>query len=143
MLELTCIINPQDADLKSEIFKTVITKIRPEWDFETTKFHTFQNGITNKMFGIWNEGSEDIKQAKDALVLRINGNGTETFIDREKEIDSWKILESSGAAPKLFCVFGNGLCMEFVRGSTLTLASIKDIEISGKIAKLMAKCHVL
>lgn len=143
MLTLTEIIDPQDSNLKTRIFKTVITQIRPEWAFEKTKFHTFQNGITNKMFGIWNEACDDVKQAKDALVLRINGNGTETFIDRKKEIDSWKILEASGAAPKLFCVFGNGLCMQFVKGSTLTLETIKDNEISTKIAKLMAKCHVL
>ena len=101
MLTLPEIINPQEPNLQQLIFETVINKIRPNWQFSTTKFHAFQDGITNKMYGIWREDCDCIKEAKDALVLRINGNGTENFIDRKKEIDSWKILENAGAAPNL------------------------------------------
>ena len=107
------------------------------------KFHIFVDGMTNKMFGIWNESCSDIKNSNNALVLRINGNGTEKFIDRENEIESWVALEKVKAAPKLHCLFENGLCMDFVKGKTLTVETIKSEQISTKIAGLMANCHSL
>ena len=144
MLTLDELIDPQAENLQNLLFQKIISKIRPSWELSTTKFHTFQDGITNKMYGIWHEENCDsIKNSKDGIVLRINGNGTENFIDRNKEIESWKILEDAGAAPKLFCVFGNGLCMQFVKGSTLTIDSIRDKTVSSKIAEHMAKCHSL
>ena len=99
--------------------------------------------MTNKMFGIWNESCSDIKNSNNALVLRINGNGTEKFIDRENEIESWVALEKVKAAPKLHCLFENGLCMDFVKGKTLTVETIQSEKISTKIAGLMANCHSL
>jgi len=99
--------------------------------------------MTNKMFGIWNESCSDINDSKNALVLRINGKGTDKFIDRENEIKSWVTLEKVKAAPKLHCLFENGLCMDFVKGKTLTVETIKSEQISTKIAGLMAKCHLL
>ena len=95
------------------------------------------------MFGIWNESCSDIKNSNNALVLRINGNGTEKFIDRENEIESWVALEKVKAAPKLHCLFENGLCMDFVKGKTLTVETIQSEQISTKIAGLMANCHSL
>ena len=120
-------IDLANADLKSEIITKIVSEIRPSW--KNVNFHTFSDGITNKMFGLWEDCAKMV-DSKDVLVVRINGNGTSSFIDRENELKSWSILEAANAAPKLYCLFENGLCMEYIKGKTLTTDSIKSEIVS-------------
>jgi len=57
---------------------------------------------------------------EDPVVLvRIYGQMTELFLDREKELEMFQVLHTHGCGPELFCSFSNGICYEFIRGVVL------------------------
>lgn len=82
---------------------------------------TFTDGITNKLIGCYVGGAME-----DVVLVRIYGNKTELFVDRDNEVKSFRVLQAHRCAPRLYCTFNNGLCYEFLEGTALEPEHIRN-----------------
>jgi len=112
--------------------------IKPSWNREQVALKVFDNGITNKMFGFYLKD-----KSEETVLIRINGSGTETFLDRSAEVESFHLLHEHNCAPELYCSFNNGLCYQFIPGDTLTTTTVCDPVISKLVIKEMVKMHCI
>ncbi|CAK8671283.1 unnamed protein product [Clavelina lepadiformis] len=132
--------------IKSEVFvdlenaldgaKGILKLVRPNWEESDIKTQVFSNGITNKMFGFHYKNNKG-----EIILVRVNGNGTEIFLDREEEVKSFSLLRQYGCAPSLYCVFNNGLCYEFIKGITLTCQTVRLPSVYKLLAGELARVH--
>ncbi|XP_061437200.1 ethanolamine kinase 1-like, partial [Lethenteron reissneri] len=84
----------------------------------------FTDGMTNKLVGCSRgDGSEDV------VLVRVYGNKSELFVDRDSELESFQVLQAYGCAPRLYCTFLNGFCYEFVHGHVLDTALVRQPDI--------------
>ncbi|XP_069763817.1 ethanolamine kinase 1 [Narcine bancroftii] len=96
----------------------------------------FTDGITNKLVGCYVSDS-----LEDVVLVRIYGNKTELFIDRENELKSFCVLYAHGCAPQLYCTFLNGLCYKFVEGTALDSEHVRNPSVFRLITRQLAKIH--
>ncbi|KAI7811570.1 hypothetical protein IRJ41_000727 [Triplophysa rosa] len=100
----------------------LLKKLRPQWKPEDVQIQAFTEGITNQLMGCY-VGS----LTEDAVVLvRVFGQMTEQFLDRDKEMKMFRVLHNHGCGPQLYCSFTNGICYEFVRGVVLDDMFLKE-----------------
>nr|XP_002130004.1 ethanolamine kinase 1 isoform X1 [Ciona intestinalis] len=133
VLKVNTIVDTENAT--DGAFK-ILKLVRPEWDIENITLKVFSNGITNKMFGFHHLENKD-----DTVLVRINGNGTEIFLDRKAEVENFEILHEHNCAPILYCIFNNGLAYQFIKGVTLTTESVRQETVFRLVGKEMAKMH--
>ena len=84
----------------------------------------------NSLYKCWPETVQETSQCDEAIVVRINGNITDSkLVDRPREIRNLKLLNSRGIANKLLATFGNGIVYVYVKGENLerTLSDWKVI----------------
>ena len=129
------------ADLSQEVISLVLT-IKPCWVGIALKTTFFADGISNKLLGCYH--GDKISTATGVLV-RINGKGTDKIIDRDNEIKAFNLLSAIKClnTAKLLAVFANGLCYEYLDGSTLDENTVRDPHIAKLIAFQMADMHFL
>ncbi|KAI5093937.1 ethanolamine kinase 1 isoform X1 [Silurus meridionalis] len=116
----------------------LIKALRPHWKPSEVKMKTFTDGITNKLIGCYVGGA-----LQDVVLVRIYGNKTELFVDRDNEVKSFRVLQAHRCAPRLYCTFNNGLCYEFLQGVALEPEHIRNPTIFRLIARQMAKYHAI
>lgn len=116
----------------------LIKELRPNWKPSEVKIKFFTDGITNKLLGCYVGGSME-----NVVLVRIYGNKTELFVDRENEVKSFRVLQAHRCAPQLYCTFNNGLCYEFLQGSALEPEHIRGMPMFRLIAKQLAKYHAI
>ncbi|KAJ8411143.1 hypothetical protein AAFF_G00171490 [Aldrovandia affinis] len=116
----------------------LIKELRPHWKPAEVKVKCFTDGITNKLIGCYVGGVTE-----EVVLVRIYGNKTELFVDRENEVKNFRVLQAHRCAPKLYCTFNNGLCYEFLQGSTLDIEHIQKPQILRLIAKQLARFHAI
>lgn len=58
---------------------------------------------------------------EDVVVVRVYGNRTELWIDREREMTAMVILHSRGCAAPIYCRFDNGIAYGFAPGVSIDL----------------------
>ncbi|XP_075191756.1 ethanolamine kinase 2 [Anomaloglossus baeobatrachus] len=117
---------------------SLIRELRPDWELQHVQTKLFTDGITNKLLACYVDPC-----MKDAVLVRIYGKRTELFVDREDEVTSFRLLQSHGCAPELYCTFQNGLCYEFMRGLALGPEHVRQPHILRLIALEMAKYHCI
>lgn len=116
----------------------LIRALRPYWKPTEVKMKTFTDGITNKLIGCYEGGV-----LEDVVLVRIYGNKTELFVDRDNEVKSFRVLQAHRCAPRLYCTFNNGLCYKFLEGVVLEPEHISNLGIFRLIARQMAKYHAI
>lgn len=117
----------------------LLKKLRPQWKPEDIQIKAFTEGITNQLMGCY-VGS----LTEDPVVLvRVFGQMTELFLDREKEKEMFRVLHKYGCGPRLYCSFTNGICYEFVRGVVLDDILLKRPSVYRLIAAEMGKIHAI
>uniref|UniRef100_A0A671QVN8 ethanolamine kinase n=1 Tax=Sinocyclocheilus anshuiensis TaxID=1608454 RepID=A0A671QVN8_9TELE len=126
-----------EHDYRAGALKLIKT-LRPHWKPSEVKMKTFTDGITNKLIGCYVGGS-----MQDMVLVRVYGNKTELFVDREFEVKSFRVLQAHRCAPRLYCTFNNGLCYEFLQGVALEPEHIRSPAIFRHIARQMAKYHAI
>lgn len=89
--------------------------IEPDIDSNDLEFIEFDQGISNKLVGCKKKGAP----TKDITLVRLYGNKTELFIDRQMELKTFKFLHSRGYGAPVFATFDNGLCYGFIEGDVL------------------------
>ncbi len=125
------------SSLSTDIFH-LIAPIRPNWSSSNTQLHQFTDGITNTIFGLF-----DNSDPSEALVIKIFGLKTEEFIDRNVELHILTILSEHKFAEPVLLRFNNGIIYKFVSGEICTRDDIRNMTIAPLIARQMAKLHSL
>ncbi|KAH9494952.1 Ethanolamine kinase 1 [Bulinus truncatus] len=115
--------------------KTLLKQIRPHWNLESLHFKVFTDGITNKLFGCYVDNLDDM------ILVRINGKGSEIIINREEELENFKVLSEAGCAPPIYCTFSNGMAYGFFPGVPLDECSVREPKIQSLIAQEMVRMH--
>lgn len=127
-------VNP---DSPFEDFKAhVLPLLVPGWIDKPLKCKVFSGGISNKLIGVYMEGN-----ANDMMLIRINGTGTEVFVQRDLEICAMVSLHKAGLIPPVHCQFSNGLCYGYQPGRIITLEEMSDVEMARRTAMCFAKFH--
>ena len=75
------------------------------------------------------------------MVIRMNGSGTDDFLDREKELEAYARLCAGNVCPPLIASFNNGLIMQMVSGSVFDKDTIKDQTLATITAHEIARMH--
>ncbi|XP_072886785.1 ethanolamine kinase 2 isoform X2 [Hemitrygon akajei] len=114
----------------------LVGRLRPHWDIRRVKTKLFTDGITNKLVGCYVGNSME-----DVVLVRVYGNKTELFVDRDNELKSFQVLHANGCAPKLYCTFQNGLCYEFMHGIALGPQHVREPALFRLIATELARIH--
>ncbi|XP_038666960.1 ethanolamine kinase 1 isoform X1 [Scyliorhinus canicula] len=126
-------VDQQDVEAGS---RRLMKEMRPHWDPAQVKLKVFTEGITNKLVACSVDDSLD-----DVVLVRVYGNKTELFVDRENELKSFHVLHAHGCAPRLYCTFQNGFCYKFIEGSALDPEHVRNPSIFRLISRQLAKIH--
>ena len=129
-----------DPDNFNESIKPILKQVRPEWNMDEVHFETFTEGISNKLAGCSPPGRG---RSSDTILFRLYGNKTELFIDRQAELETFKIFRSHGFGPAVEGTFENGLCYGFLEGPVIDCDNIQDLHVSEVIARHMARSHAI
>ncbi|GFY48398.1 ethanolamine kinase 1, partial [Trichonephila inaurata madagascariensis] len=114
---------------------SVINMVK-SWKSGNIAFELFKNGITNHLVKCYLKDNPD-----QALLIRVYGEKTELFIDRDLEVRNMQMMCEAGLCAPLHCAFINGLCYGFSPGEVLDTKMVRDPDISKLIAGRLAKMH--
>lgn len=150
-IDLTKYPLPEKTEqLISDLYSNLLLKIRPNWSLDNLRYKPFCEGLTNRLYGFWHNKNENSKISDDdnfaeAVILRINGVGTENIIDRDRELKVWKELSDRNAAGRLYMKYDSGILFEFCRGHTIQMKDnhYKQDNIWRSISQQMAQTHNL
>lgn len=98
----------------------ILPLVRPAWSECQLEVKLFMDGITNVLMGFYTSGQED-----DMVLLRMNGKGTEAFLDRRTEVIVMLTLHRAGLIPPVFLELSNGLCYGYIPGRPFTVDDMK------------------
>lgn len=126
-----------NENLNDEIY-SLISIIRPKWTCSNTKMKIFTEGITNKIFGLFDEEMNE----NDGLIIKLFGDQTDLFIDRQNEFESMiKLSKYNVLSQEIRILFQNGFIYDFVPGRPCSRDDVRKPEISKLIAEKLAKFH--
>lgn len=114
----------------------LVLKLRPELKKENFKFKFFNEGLSNKLVGVYIEGRKD-----EMVLVRVYGEKTELFVDRDAEIRCMKLLYNAGMGAKLFAIFANGLAYQYIPGDVFTPEAARNPSVYPHVATAIADMH--
>ncbi|KAG0725496.1 Ethanolamine kinase 1 [Chionoecetes opilio] len=115
--------------------KTIALRVHPGWSEDKLQYQVYTSGITNQLIGVWQE------ERDRQLLVRVYGQGTDLFIDRDAERRNIEVLHKVGCSPELRAVFNNGISYAFTVGIPTTPALIVEEPVWRAVAREMAKFH--
>jgi ethanolamine kinase len=78
------------------------------------------------------------------VVLRIYGENTEKFVDREEEVETMRVLHRHGFGPEVLGVFGNGRIESYLGGmACLGPDDLGKPDVAVAIAETLARFHLI
>ena len=98
-------------------------------------------GYMNMVYKCWAETEDEPLESEGAVVVRINGNITDSkLVDRPREIRNLRLLNSRGIT-KFLATYANGIVYTFVEGENLDriVSEWKIIRYSLLVATLEKK----
>ncbi|XP_034031763.1 ethanolamine kinase 1-like isoform X1 [Thalassophryne amazonica] len=117
----------------------LLSRLRPHWNAHDIQMKTFTEGITNQLIGCY-IGS---LQEPGCVLVRLYGQSTELFVNRNREIEMFQIMHSHSCGPEIYCSFHNGICYEFVMGTVLDDELLRQPSIYRLIAAEMGRIHAI
>ena len=121
-----------------DAFRTkLLSVVRPNWNPDKLGHTVFTGGISNFLAGIYEEGR------KDMVMIRIDGQGTEIFINRTTETIVMVALNQAGLIPPLYCRLKNGLCYGFAKGRHFEVEEMQDRAMMRRTTRALAKLHAV
>ena len=131
-------------DTYFEDFKAhLLPLVRPKWREEGLDVKVFDEGISNKLVAIFEREKGLRKSGEDVVLLRVNGVGTEAFIDRRGEIITMISLNRAGLGPPIYCQLRNGLCYGFMPGRNLRVDEVREEKMMARIIRTMVQLHAV
>jgi hypothetical protein len=70
---------------------------------------------------------------EDKVIFRIYGKEYTEILDKDQEKAATLLLNELGISPRVFCIFKNGLCFEYVEGLIFDwkdFSALEDIRIA-------------
>ncbi|RWS19530.1 ethanolamine kinase 1-like protein [Leptotrombidium deliense] len=116
----------------------IVRMVRPEWSEKEISVKIFTDGLTNRLIGCYLP-----QNPSDKVLVRVFGEKTEIYIDREIELQIMVDLHNNSFGPPVYCAFNNGIVYGFEDGIILDKHLVRKPEIAYKIAAKMAKMHTL
>ena len=86
----------------------------------------FSEGTTNTLIGCSLKSDKDLS---DCIVIRVNGEQTDFFIDRQRELLNIQLLHTAGCSGQLYAIFDNGLAYQFLQGECLDVHTVREHHI--------------
>ncbi|KAJ1377488.1 Protein kinase-like domain superfamily, partial [Sesbania bispinosa] len=124
-----------------EILKSLASKWENVLDVNALQVIPLKGAMTNEVFQIKWQTTADETSRK--VLVRIYGEGTEIFFDREDEVRTFEFISKNGQGPRLLGRFAQGRIEEFIRARTLSASDLRDASISALIAAKMKEFHDL
>ncbi|KAK5901783.1 hypothetical protein CesoFtcFv8_007108 [Champsocephalus esox] len=115
----------------------LLGRLRPNWDAQDIQMKRFTEGITNQLIGCFVAPLQE----PGCVLVRLYGQMTELFVNRDRELEMFQVLHAHGCGPQIFCSFQNGICYEFVRGTVLEDELLLQPSIYRLIAAEMGRIH--
>lgn len=110
--------------------------LMPQWRGRDLDIQVLSGGITNRLFRVSLQGGGD-------FVVRVYGDGSELFIDRQIEQDNLQRMQVSGVTPRLVGFFPKQrvTVVEFVPGRSLQNADFTDTVVLPRIVHAIRCVH--
>ncbi|MED6205804.1 hypothetical protein PIB30_021090 [Stylosanthes scabra] len=129
---------PKEA---KEILKSLAKKWKNVLDPNAMEVIPLKGAMTNEVFKVkWKTA---IGETSQRVLVRMYGEGTGIFFNREDEIKAFEFISKSGHGPRLLGRFANGRVEEFINARTLFASDLRDPSISTLIAVKMSDFHDL
>ncbi len=122
--------------LDVELDESLFLQLMPEWKGVKLDISVLSGGITNKLYRIRSE--------KGDVALRIYGDKTELFINRDFEADAIEKMADAGISPKLikYMPENSVTIVEFISGSyTLNNNDFLNEDLREKIVNPIRRIH--
>lgn len=122
--------------LEIEFTKDIFFELMPEWQGYEVDIKILSGGITNKLYRVQSEMGD--------VAVRIYGDKTELFIDRDYEADAIEKMAAVGISPKLikYLPEWSVTIVEFITGSyTLKSPDFLNEELREKIVNPIRRIH--
>lgn len=127
--------------LSEEIFP-LIQLVRPDWNTSNTRLLKFTEGITNTIHGLFSTTANGEANDEYGVVIKLFGNHTELFIDRQSEFEAMLQLSQHGVlSQKVLIEFDNGIIYEFATGRACSREEVRKESIAKLIAIKLAEFH--
>lgn len=128
-----------------ELMKLLLS-LASNWgdDFDKSKLKAdhLSGAMTNVVYRItWPRNNNENDER--TVLVRIYGEGSDIFFDREEEIRIFDSISTHGYGPRLLGQFPEGRVEEFIHAKTLSASDLRDAEISTLIAAKMREFHNL
>nr|XP_043640177.1 probable choline kinase 3 [Erigeron canadensis] len=128
-----------------ELMKLLV-RLASNWGdvFDTNKLNVvhLSGAMTNVVYRItWPKNTNENDDR--TVLVRIYGEGSDIFFDREEEIRAFESISTHGHGPRLLAQFPQGRVEEFIHAKTLSACDLRDPEISTLIAAKMRDFHNL
>ena len=113
----------------------IFFELMPEWKNSAIKIKMLSGGITNKLY--W------VRSEKGDVTIRIYGDKTETFINRNIEAEIIKRITRVGISPRLIKYMPGRrvTIVEFIPGYVLKNSDFLKKELHEKIVRPIRKLH--
>ena len=112
-------LGPSITQSVSDIRSKILPFVRPRWKPQSLGHRVFEEGVSNRLIGFY-EITGDPDEAEDIVLVRINGEGREAFIDSRTEILVMLTLHREGLSPPVYLVAENAICYGYIPGTTLS-----------------------
>ena len=120
----------------------LLSLVRPKWQPDSVALKIFEDGTTNKLMAVYDGNKGFVQSGKDVVLIRINGVGTDAYIDRDSELLTMATLHKAGMNPPLYYQLKNGLCYGFIPGKQLDVMDLQDEHMMKRIVRAMVKLHL-
>ncbi|KAL8226371.1 hypothetical protein R6Q57_016203 [Mikania cordata] len=134
-----------DGTQPEELMKLLLS-LASKWgdvfDINKLKAVHLSGAMTNVVYRIaWPKNTRDNDER--TVLVRIYGEGSDVFFDREEEIRTFESISAHKHGPRLLAQFPEGRIEEFIHAKTLSASDLRDPEISTLIAAKMREFHNL
>ena len=114
-------LNSDEPALVEELWSHLLPRVRPSWSREGLRPRVFEDGVSNKLVGFFQEGAAE----ETAVLVRVNGEGREMMTDGETEVLVMLTLHRAGLSPPLYLVARNAICYGYIPGRALTSSEMQ------------------
>ncbi|XP_011659104.1 probable choline kinase 1 isoform X1 [Cucumis sativus] len=131
-----------------EELKKLLRAVASEWGDkieemeEGLEVSRLTGAMTNEVYEMkWMSSRSGDEPRK--VVVRVYGEGTEIFFNRDDEIRTFECVSKHGRGPRLLGRFSHGRIEEFINAKTLSARDLRDPKISARIASKLREFHNL
>lgn len=142
------------SNLLSTEIAAVLTDLLPTWNAPRARdvdVAIISGGISNALYRVtlrrtmaspFDAASKTCAVFSPIVVVRVYGENTERFVDREKEVETMRMLHQHGFGPEVLGVFGNGRVEGFLSGQAcLESDDLGREDVAVVIAETLARFH--